>query len=83
MSELEKQLQIKELLDNSPLREKLLELKHWEKTMKVKEKELKTTSKVEEVRFITISLLFNRLCVVAMKITRLGRISGHRGPAGA
>lgn len=47
MSEIEKQMQMRELLDNSPLREKLLELKQWEKTMKVKEKELKSTNKVE------------------------------------
>lgn len=41
MSEIQKQLEIKELVDNTPVREKLLELKNWEKTMKVKEKELK------------------------------------------
>lgn len=47
MSDLEKVLEIRDLVDNTPLRNKLVDLKNWEKSMKQKEKELKMKNKVE------------------------------------
>lgn len=47
MSDIQKQLEIRDMVDNTPLREKLVEVKNWEKTMKQKEKDLKANNKVE------------------------------------
>lgn len=47
MSDIQKQLEIRDMVDNTPLREKLVEVKNWEKTMKQKEKDLKANNKIE------------------------------------
>lgn len=47
MSDIQKQLEIRDMVDNTPLREKLVEVKNWEKTMKQKEKDLKANNIVE------------------------------------
>lgn len=52
-------MEIRDLVDTTPLRNKLMEVKNWEKTMKQKEKELK--NKVTEVR-IENALCFIGLC---------------------
>ena len=54
MSDIQKQLEIRDLVDTTPLREKLLEVKNWEKSMKQKEKDLKARNKVEVGWFIII-----------------------------
>lgn len=60
MSEIQKTMEIRELVDNTPLRNKLVEVRNWEKTMKQKEKDLKKGI-VSEVR-IRNALLFICLC---------------------
>lgn len=57
MSEIQKQLEIRDLVDNTPLREKLVEVRNWEKTMKQREKELKSNNKVEVRRNTLLNLL--------------------------
>lgn len=59
MSEIQKQREIREMVDNTPVRDKLLEVKHWEKTMKQKEKDLKAKIKADEVRRKSKSTLFS------------------------
>lgn len=41
MSEINKQMEIRDLVDNTHMKEKLQDLKNWEKTMKNAEKEIK------------------------------------------
>lgn len=73
MSEIQKQLEIKELVDNTPVREKLLELKNWEKTMKVKEKELKLNGNKSEVS--TITLFSSSLCLLSIDCSLFQRVT--------
>lgn len=47
MSDLHKQLDLREMVDTAPLREKLMDVKNWEKTMKQREKELKLKNGAE------------------------------------